>query len=162
MTIKADAFLVRGKLGFNDLVTPFSFQGKGTPKFSFTLTNLSPQAVARIEERFGSKTGMGTDRIKFDEEYADKGQTTKFASAFAIPVKLDGVPIISQGKDAAGTNTAVVLDPIASKIGRGSDVIVKVFADKNDNPRASYVDIVDLVTFDGDDSEEDDSDLDVL
>ena len=162
MTIKADSFKVRGKLGFNDLVTPFAFQGKGTPKFSFTLTNLSPQAVARIEERFGSKTGMNTDRVKFDEEYADNGQTTKFSSAFAIPVKVDGVAIISQGKDAAGNNTAVVLDPIANKIGRGSDVIVKVFADKKDNPRASYVDISDLVTFDGDDAQEDDSDLEVL
>jgi hypothetical protein len=162
MTIKADSFKVRGKLGFNDFLTPFAYQGKGTPKFGFTLTNLSPQAVARIEERFGSKTGMNTDRIKFDEEYADNGQTTKFSSAFAIPVKLDGVAIVSQGKDAAGNNTAVVLDPIASKIGRGSDVIVKVFADKNDNPRVSYIDIVDLVTFDGDDAEEDDSDMDVL
>jgi len=40
--------------------------------------------------------------------------------------------------------------------------VVKVFADGMGNPRVAYLDIVDLVTFESDEAEDDDDDIEVL
>lgn len=102
---------------------------------------------------------MGHKRVKFDEKYPEAGQYTGFSSNFPIKVKLDKRDIIVGGRDAEGNEIVRVLDPIAQSIGYGSEAVVKVFADSNGNPRVSFIDIIDLVQFDGeganDDYEED-------
>lgn len=151
MSIKSDTLTIRGKLGFNHLTKPYEF--KGSSKFKLRVTNLSDKAVEALEERFGASTGMGP-RIKFDEKYPESGQYTGFSSNFPIKVRYEGNLIITSGKDENGKETVRILDPIAEKIGRGSDIIVKLFGDSNGNPRVVFVDIVDLVTFGGEDEEE--------
>lgn len=151
MSIKSDTLTIRGKLGFNHLIKPDEF--KGSSKYKLRVTNLSDKAVEALEERFGENTGMGP-RIKFDENYADSGKYTSFSSNFPIKVRYEGNLIITSGKDESGNEVAKVLDPIAEKLGRGSDIVVKLFGDSNGNPRVVFVDVVDLVTFGGEDEEE--------
>lgn len=162
MSIKSDSVTVKGKLSFMHLLKTDDFNGKAKPKYSFTLTNLSDAAAEAIVERFGDDAGMGYKRIKFNENYPEAGQTTKFSSGFPIKVKLDGRDILVGGKDSNGNDVAKILDPIAEKIGYGSEAVVKIIADKNDNPRAAFIDIKDLVSFDGAEEEDTYSEDDVL
>ena len=151
MSIKADTLTIRGKLGFNHLIKPDEF--KGSSKYKVRVTNLSDKEVEALEERFGASTGMGP-RIKFDENYADQGQYTGFSSNFPIKVRYEGNLILTAGKDGDGNDVAKVLDPIAEKIGRGSEVVVKLFGDSNGNPRIVFIDIIEMVVFGGEDEEE--------
>lgn len=159
MTISSNTLTIRGKLGFNHLVEPDAFKGS-KPKYKVRITNLSDAAVAAINERFGEDAGMGHKRVKFDEKYPDSGQYAGFSSYYPIKVTHEGETIITKGTDGNGNDVARVLDPIATKIGRGSDIVIKLFADGNGNPRISFIDIVDLVTFGDGESEEDSYNLD--
>ena len=152
MSIKADFLTIKGKLSFMHFTKPDD-AFKGVPKYKFRLTNLSDAAVNAILDRFGDDAGMGHKRIKFDEKYPDSGRYTGFSSAFPIKVKHEGLDIIVGGKDENGNDVARVLDPIANAIGYGSEAVVKVFADSQGTPRVSFVDIIDLKTFE----EQDDS-----
>jgi hypothetical protein len=154
MTIKSDSLTVRGKLSFMHLTATDDYNGKGKPMYKFRLTNLSEAAVDAIEERFGEDAGMGYKRIKFNEAHPESGKYTGFSSGFPIKVKIDGKDAIVGGKDANGNDVAKVLDPIANRIGYGSEAVVRIIADKNDNPRAAFVDIIDLVTFDDEGTDE--------
>ena len=69
--------------------------------------------------------------------------------------------MIVGGKDANGADVAKVIDPRGDAIGYGSEAIVRVFADRNGNPRVQFVDITDLVTYDNE-GDEDYSDDEVL
>ena len=151
MGIKSDSITVRGKLSFMHFIKPDDFNGRGKPAYKFRLTNLSEAAVDAIEERFGEDAGLGHKRIKFNEDYPDAGKYTGFASSFPIKVMVEGRDVIVGGRDAEGKDIAKVVDPIAESIGYGSEAIVRIIADKSDNPRAAFVDIVDLVTFDTED-----------
>lgn len=157
MSIKSDTITIKGKLSFMHLLEPDTF--KNSSKYKFRLTNLSDAAVAALTDKFGEDAGMGHKRVKFDEKYPEQGQFTGFSSNFPIKVKLDKRDIIVGGRDAEGNEIVRVLDPIAQSIGYGSEAVVKVFADSNGNPRVSFIDIIDLVQFDGeganDDYEED-------
>jgi hypothetical protein len=154
MTIKSDSVTVRGKLSFMHLLEADDFNGKGKPMYKFRLTNLSDAAVDAIEERFGEDAGLGYKRIKFNEAYPEAGKYTGFSSSYPIKVKIDGKDAIVSGKDDAGKETAKVLDPIASRIGYGSEAVVRIIADKSDNPRAAFIDIIDLVTYESEDEDE--------
>ena len=163
MSIQSDTLTIKGKLSFMHFVKPDDFNGRSAPKYKFRLTNLSDAAVEALHERFGEDAGMGHKRVKFDEKYADAGRYTGFSSNFPIKVKLEKRDIIVGGKDGNGEDIAKVLDPVAEQIGYGSEAVVRIFADKNGNPRVSFVDIVDLVTFDSDEEGGDDySDEEVL
>ena len=154
MTIKSDSVTVRGKLSFMHLLEADDFNGKGKPMYKFRLTNLSDAAVDAIEERFGEDAGLGYKRIKFNEAYPEAGKYTGFASSYPIKVKIDGKDAIVSGKDDAGKEMAKVLDPIASRIGYGSEAVVRIIADKSDNPRPAFIDIIDLVTYESEDEDE--------
>jgi len=162
MTIKADAIKISGKLSFPHLLKTDDFGGKAAPKYSFSLTNLSERAEEALVERFGESAGMGTKRVRFNENRPEDGKFTKFSSKFPIKVKLDGRDILVGGRDSNGDDVVKILDPIAEKIGYGSTCVVKVFADGMGNPRVAYLDIVDLVTFESDEAEDDDDDIEVL
>lgn len=154
MSIKSDSVTVRGKLSFMHLTATDDFNGKGKPMYKFRLTNLSDAAVDAIEERFGEDAGLGHKRIKFNEAYPEAGKYTGFASGFPIKVKIDGKDAIVGGKDENGKDVAKILDPVASRIGYGSEAVVRIIADKSDNPRAAFIDIIDLVTYEGEDEDE--------
>ena len=159
MSITSDIVTIKGKLSFMHFVKPDDF--KGTLKYKFRLTNLSDAAVAALNDRFGEDAGMGHKRVKFDEKYPDAGQYTGFSSSFPIKVKIDKEDVIVGGKDANGADIAKVIDPRGDAIGYGSEAIVRVFADRNGNPRVQFVDITDLVTYDNE-GDEDYSDDEVL
>ena len=150
MSIKSDTITIKGKLSFMHFTSPDD-AFKGTPKYKFRLTNLSDAAVNAIIDRFGDDAGMGHKRIKFDEKYPDSGQYTGFSSAFPIKVKYEGRDIIVGGRDEDGNDVVKILDPIANAIGYGSEAVVKVFADAQGTPRVSFVDIIDLKTFEAED-----------
>jgi hypothetical protein len=162
MTIKSDSVTVRGKLSFMHLLEADDFNGKGKPMYKFRLTNLSDAAVDAIEERFGEDAGLGHKRIKFNEAYPDAGKYTGFASGFPIKVMIDGKDAIVGGRDENGKDVAKVIDPIASRIGYGSEAVVRIIADKSDNPRAAFIDIIDLVTFDDDGTSDTSYDADAV
>ena len=62
-----------------------------------------------------------------------------------------------------GNDVAKVIDPRGETIGYGSEAVVRVFADKSGNPRVSFVDIVDLVSYEAEEEGGDDySDDEVL
>ena len=159
MSITSDIVTIKGKLSFMHFVKPDDF--KGTLKYKFRLTNLSDAAVAALNDRFGEDAGMGHKRAKFDEKYPDAGQYASFTSNFPIKVKVDKEDVIVGGKDANGADVAKVIDPRGDAIGYGSEAIVRVFADRNGNPRVQFVDITDLVTYDNE-GDEDYSDDEVL
>lgn len=159
MSIKSDLIKVKGKLSFMHFIRPDQYNERSAPKYTFTLTNLSDAAVKAITDRFGEDAGLGHKRIKFNEKYPEAGQTTKFSSAYPIKVVYEGRDLVTQGKDAAGNAFAIVNDPLAESIGYGSTAVVTVAADKNGNPRAAKVEIVELVEFE---PEEDDDDVEVL
>jgi hypothetical protein len=159
MSITSDIVTIKGKLSFMHFVKPDDF--KGTLKYKFRLTNLSDAAVAALNDRFGEDAGMGHKRVKFDEKYPDAGQYASFTSNFPIKVKVDKEDVIVGGKDANGADVAKVIDPRGDAIGYGSEAIVRVFADRNGNPRVQFVDITDLVTYDNE-GDEDYSDDEVL
>ena len=159
MSITSDIVTIKGKLSFMHFVKPDDF--KGTLKYKFRLTNLSDAAVAALNDRFGDDAGMGHKRVKFDEKYPDAGQYASFTSNFPIKVKVDKEDVIVGGKDANGADVAKVIDPRGDAIGYGSEAIVRVFADRNGNPRVQFVDITDLVTYDNE-GDEDYSDDEVL
>ena len=160
MSIKADTVTIKGKLSFMHFTKPDDF--KGTKKYKFRLTNLSDAAVAALTDRFGEDAGMGHKRVKFDEKYPDAGQYASFTSNFPIKVKVDKADVIVGGKDQNGDDIAKVIDPRGEAIGYGSEAIVRVFADRNGNPRVSFVDIIDLVSYDVAEEDEDYSDEEVL
>ena len=164
MSIKSDTIKIKGKLSFMHLVNPDDFGGKGAPKYKFRLTNLSDAAEAALTERFGEDAGLGHKRVKFNSDYPDAGKYAGFSSNFPIKVKYEGRTLIDKGRDVNGNEVAAVLDPIAENIGYGSEAVVALFADTNGNPRVSFVDIKDLVTFDADadESSEDYDDDEVL
>ena len=155
MSIKNDTIKIKGKLSFMHFTKPDD-AFKGTPKYKFRLTNLSEGAVNAIIDRFGDDAGMGHKRIKFDEKYPESGQYTGFSSAFPIKVKYEGRDIIVKGADENGDAVAKVIDPVGNAIGYGSEAVVQVFADAQGTPRVSFVDIIDLKTF-----EEPDEDYDM-
>jgi len=159
MSIKSDIVTIKGKLSFMHFVKPDDF--KGTLKYKFRLTNLSDAAVAALNDRFGEDAGLGHKRVKFDEKYPDAGQYASFTSNFPIKVKVDKEDVIVGGKDVNGADVAKVIDPRGDAIGYGSEAIVRVFADRNGNPRVQFVDITDLVTYDNE-GDEDYSDDEVL
>ena len=159
MSITSDIVTIKGKLSFMHFVKPDDF--KGTLKYKFRLTNLSDAAVAALNDRFGEDAGLGYKRVKFDEKYPDAGQYASFTSNFPIKVKVDKEDVIVGGKDANGADVAKVIDPRGDAIGYGSEAIVRVFADRNGNPRVQFVDITDLVTYDNE-GDEDYSDDEVL
>lgn len=159
MSIKSDLIKVRGKLSFMHFLKPDQYNPRQTPKYQFTLTNLSEAACNAIVSRFGEDAGLGHKRIKFNEKYPESGQTTKFSSAYPIRVQVDGEDVITQGKDENGNPIVVINDPRADKIGYGSTAEVTIASDKNGNPRAVKVNIVDLVEFE---TEDDDADVEVL
>jgi len=159
MSIKADTVTIKGKLSFMHFVKPDDF--KGTLKYKFRLTNLSDAAVAALNDRFGEDAGMGHKRVKFDEKYPDAGQYASFTSNYPIKVKVEKEDVIVGGKDANGADVAKVIDPRGDAIGYGSEAIVRVFADRNGNPRVSFVDITELVTYDNE-GDDDYSDEEVL
>ncbi len=159
MSIKADTVTIKGKLSFMHFVKPDDF--KGTLKYKFRLTNLSDAAVAALNDRFGEDAGMGHKRVKFDEKYPDAGQYASFTSNYPIKVKVDKEDVIVGGKDGNGADVAKVIDPRGDAIGYGSEAIVRVFADRNGNPRVSFVDITELVTYDNE-GDDDYSDEEVL
>ena len=150
MSIKSDTIKIKGKLSFMHLLKADDFNGRSAPKYKFRLTNLSDAAESALVQRFGEDAGMGHKRVKFDEKYPEAGKYAGFSSNFPIKVKLDGRDIVVGGKDEFGKEVARVLDPVAEQIGYGSEAVVSLFADKNGNPRVSFIDIRDLVTFDGD------------
>lgn len=160
MSIKADTVTIKGKLSFMHFTKPDDF--KGTKKYKFRLTNLSDAAVEALTSRFGEDAGMGHKRVKFDEKYPDAGQYASFTSNFPIKVKVDKADVIVGGKDQNGDDIAKVIDPRGEAIGYGSEAIVRVFADRNGNPRVSFVDIIDLVSYDGAEADDDYSDEEVL
>ena len=160
MSIKADTVTIKGKLSFMHFTKPDDF--KGTKKYKFRLTNLSDAAVEALTDRFGEDAGMGHKRVKFDEKYPDAGQYASFTSNFPIKVKVDKADVIVGGKDQDGNDIAKVIDPRGEAIGYGSEAIVRVFADRNGNPRVSFVDIIDLVSYDGAEADDDYSDEEVL
>lgn len=160
MSIKSDTITIKGKLSFMHLLEPDTY--KNSSKYKFRLTNLSDAAANALIDKFGEDAGMGHKRVKFDEKYPESGQYTGFSSNFPIKVKLDKRDIIVGGKDADGNDVVKVLDPIAQRIGFGSEAVVKVFADSNGNPRVSFVDIIDLVQFDGEGANDDYADDEVL
>ena len=160
MSIKADTVTIKGKLSFMHFTKPDDF--KGTKKYKFRLTNLSDAAVAALTDRFGEDAGMGHKRVKFDEKYPDAGQYASFTSNFPIKVKVDKEDVIVGGKDGNGDDIAKEMDPRGDSIGYGSEAIVRVFADRNGNPRVSFVDIVELVSYDADGGDDDYSDEEVL
>ena len=145
MSITSDIVTIKGKLSFMHFVKPDEF--KGSVKYKFRLTNLSDAAVAALTDRFGEDAGMGHKRVKFDEKYPDAGQYASFTSNFPIKVKVDKEDVIVGGKDANGADIARVIDPRGEAIGYGSEAIVRVFADRNGNPRVQFVDITELVTY---------------
>ena len=159
MSITSDIVTIKGKLSFMHFVKPDDF--KGTLKYKFRLTNLSDAAVAALNDRFGEDAGMGHKRVKFDEKYPDAGQYASFTSNFPIKVKVDKEDVIVGGKDAHGADVAKIIDTRGDAIGYGSEAIVRVFADRNGNPRVQFVDITDLVTYDNE-GDEDYSDDEVL
>lgn len=159
MSITSDIVTIKGKLSFMHFVKPDEF--KGSVKYKFRLTNLSDAAVEALNGRFGEDAGMGHKRVKFDEKYPDAGQYASFTSNFPIKVKVDKEDVIVGGKDANGADVAKVIDPRGDAIGYGSEAIVRVFADRNGNPRVQFVDITDLVTYDNE-GDEDYSDDEVL
>lgn len=159
MSIKSDTVTIKGKLSFMHFTKPDDF--KGTKKYKFRLTNLSDAAIDALNGRFGEEAGMGHKRIKFDENYPDAGHYASFTSNFPIKVKVDKEDVIVGGKDANGDDIAKVIDPRGDAIGYGSEAIVRVFADRNGNPRVSFVDIVDLVTYESE-GEDDYTDDEVL
>ena len=156
MSISSDTITIKGKLSFMHFVKPDDFNGKSAPKYKFRLTNLSDAAVEALEERFGEDAGMGHKRVKFDEKYPEAGRYTGFSSNFPIKVKVEKRDVIVGGKDGDGNDIAKVIDPVGDAIGYGSEAVVRVFADRSGNPRVSFVDIVDLVSFDSDDEGGDD------
>ena len=160
MSITADTVTIKGKLSFMHFTKPDDF--KGTKKYKFRLTNLSDAAVEALTNRFGEDAGMGHKRVKFDEKYPDAGQYASFTSNFPIKVKVDKADVIVGGKDQNGDDIAKVIDPRGEAIGYGSEAIVRVFADRNGNPRVSFVDIIDLVSYDGAEADDDYSDEEVL
>ena len=160
MSITADTVTIKGKLSFMHFTKPDDF--KGTKKYKFRLTNLSDAAVEALTNRFGEDAGMGHKRVKFDEKYPDAGQYASFTSNFPIKVKVDKTDVIVGGKDQNGDDIAKVIDPRGEAIGYGSEAIVRVFADRNGNPRVSFVDIIDLVSYDGAEADDDYSDEEVL
>ena len=160
MSITADTVTIKGKLSFMHFTKPDDF--KGTKKYKFRLTNLSDAAVEALTNRFGEDAGMGHKRVKFDEKYPDAGQYASFTSNFPIKVKVDKADVIVGGKDQDGNDIAKVIDPRGEAIGYGSEAIVRVFADRNGNPRVSFVDIIDLVSYDGAEADDDYSDEEVL
>ena len=160
MSITADTVTIKGKLSFMHFTKPDDF--KGTKKYKFRLTNLSDAAVEALTDRFGEDAGMGHKRVKFDEKYPDAGQYASFTSNFPIKVKVDKADVIVGGKDQDGNDIAKVIDPRGEAIGYGSEAIVRVFADRNGNPRVSFVDIIDLVSYDGAEADDDYSDEEVL
>ncbi len=162
MGIKADTLTVRGKLSFMHLIEPDQYNAQSKKAFKVRLTNLSDAAVDAIEERFGEDAGLGHKRIKFNEAYPEAGKYMGISSNFPIKVKIEGKDVIVGGKDADGNDVAKVIDPIANSIGYGSEAVVKFTADKNDNPRALFIDIIDLVTFDSDNSDDDSYDADLV
>ena len=159
MSITSDIVTIKGKLSFMHFVKPDEF--KGSVKYKFRLTNLSDAAVEALNGRFGEDAGMGHKRVKFDEKYPDAGQYASFTSNFPIKVKVEKEDVIVGGKDANGADIAKVIDPRGDAIGYGSEAIVRVFADRNGNPRVQFVDITDLVTYDNE-ADEDYSDDEVL
>jgi len=159
MSIKSDKIAIKGKLSFLHLTKTDDFNGKAKPKYSFSLTNLSDAAEEALVERFGEQAGMGHKRVKFNEKYPEAGKTTKFSSFYPIKVTMDGRDIITQATDSTGQSSVVINDPIANSIGYGSEAVVTIAADKMGNPRVQKVDIIDLVTFE---NEEEDDDLEVL
>ena len=160
MSITADTVTIKGKLSFMHFTKPDDF--KGTKKYKFRLTNLSDAAVEALTNRFGEDAGMGHKRVKFDEKYPDAGQYASFTSNFPIKVKVDKADVIVGGKDQNGDDIAKIIDPRGEAIGYGSEAIVRVFADRNGNPRVSFVDIIDLVSYDGAEADDDYSDEEVL
>ena len=163
MSISSDTITIKGKLLFMHFVKPDDFNGKSAPKYKFRLTNLSDAAVDALHERFGEDAGMGHARVKFDEKYPDAGRYTGFSSNFPIKVKVDKTDVMVGGKDMNGNDVAKVIDPRGETIGYGSEAVVRVFADKSGNPRVSFVDIIDLVSYDADEVGGDDySDDEVL
>jgi len=159
MSITSDIVTIKGKLSFMHFVKPDEF--KGSVKYKFRLTNLSDAAVEALNGRFGEDAGMGHKRVKFDEKYPDAGQYASFTSNFPIKVKVEKEDVIVGGKDANGADIAKVIDPRGDAIGYGSEAIVRVFADRNGNPRVQFVDITDLVTYESE-GDEDYSDDEVL
>lgn len=159
MSITSDIVTIKGKLSFMHFVKPDEF--KGSVKYKFRLTNLSDAAVEALNGRFGEDAGMGHKRVKFDEKYPESGQYASFTSNFPIKVKVEKEDVIVGGKDANGADIAKVIDPRGDAIGYGSEAIVRVFADRNGNPRVQFVDITDLVTYDNE-GDEDYSDDEVL
>ena len=152
MSITSDIVTIKGKLSFMHFTKPDDF--KGTKKYKFRLTNLSDAAVAALTERFGEEAGMGHKRVKFDEKYPDAGQYASFTSNFPIKVKVDKEDVIVGGKDGNGDDIAKVIDPRGDSIGYGSEAIVRVFADRNGNPRVQFVDITELVTYESEADED--------
>ena len=152
MSITSDIVTIKGKLSFMHFVKPDEF--KGSVKYKFRLTNLSDAAVAALIDRFGEDAGMGHKRVKFDEKYPDAGQYASFTSNFPIKVKVEKEDVIVGGKDANGADIAKVIDPRGDAIGYGSEAIVRVFADRNGNPRVQFVDITDLVTYESEGDED--------
>jgi len=152
MSIKSDIVTIKGKLSFMHFTKPDDF--KGTKKYKFRLTNLSDAAVAALTERFGEDAGMGHKRVKFDEKYPESGQYASFTSNFPIKVKVDKEDVIVGGKDGNGDDIAKVIDPGGDSIGYGSEAIVRVFADRNGNPRVQFVDITELVTYESEADED--------
>ena len=159
MSIKSDKIAIKGKLSFMHLLKTDDFNGKAKPKYSFSLTNLSDAAEEALVERFGEQAGMGHKRVKFNEKYPEAGKTTKFSSFYPMKVTMDGRDIITQGTDDGGNAKVIINDPIANNIGYGSEAVVTIAADKMGNPRVQKIDIVDLVTFE---AEEEEDDLEVL
>ena len=159
MSITSDIVTIKGKLSFMHFVKPDEF--KGSVKYKFRLTNLSDAAVEALNGRFGEDAGMGHKRVKFDEKYPEAGQYASFTSNFPIKVKVEKTDVIVGGKDVNGADVAKVIDPRGDAIGYGSEAIVRVFADRNGNPRVQFVDITDLVTYDNE-GDEDYSDDEVL
>ena len=159
MSITSDIVTIKGKLSFMHFVKPDEF--KGSVKYKFRLTNLSDAAVEALNGRFGEDAGMGHKRVKFDEKYPDAGQYASFTSNFPIKVKVEKEDVIVGGKDGNGADIAKVIDPRGDAIGYGSEAIVRVFADRNGNPRVQFVDITDLVTYESE-GDEDYSDDEVL
>ena len=158
MSISSDTVTIKGKLSFMHLTKADDFNGKSAPRYKFRLTNLSDAAVEALTDRFGEDAGMGYKRVKFDEKYPDAGQYTGFSSNFPIKVKIEKTDVIVGGKDSNGNDVAKIIDPRGEQIGYGSEAVVRIFADKSGNPRVSFIDIVDLVSFgtegEGDDYEE--------
>ena len=152
MSITSDIVTIKGKLSFMHFVKPDEF--KGSVKYKFRLTNLSDAAVAALIDRFGEDAGMGHKRVKFDEKYPDAGQYASFTSNFPIKVKVEKEDVIVGGKDANGADIAKVIDPRGDAIGYGSEAIVRVFADRNGNPRVQFVDITELVTYESEADED--------